>query len=343
MTFTIERVEWKDHGDEVAAVLAKAFPAVPAARYAWLHERNPAGPGAVWLARAPGGRPVGTAALHARRILVDGRPYLAGLATNFAVVPGARGFGPALALQRAVVAACEDGEFDFIYGFPNRAARAVFERTGYSPGRTRRLARLLRSRPYLQRAVPAASIAPLLAGPLDLALQALAPETYRRPLRGTRVETVERFEGWFDRFWLQVREAYPIVGDRDVPYMNWRYVGSPSRRYDVTLLRRGGDVAATAVSYVVGDVVYIAELFALDREAFDGLLAPLLRARRRAGACAVSLILLGDVDFAGRLARYRFFLRDVDRSMVLYVPAASPLRSLVDRVDRATLFEGDIL
>lgn len=343
MSYAIERVEWKDHGDVVSEVLGHSFPDVPATRYAWLHERNPAGPGALWLARAADGRPVGTAALHGRQIVVEGRPYLAGLANNFAVDPAVRGFGPAVALQRAVLAACEAGEFAFIYGFPNRAAKPVFERMAYVPGRTRRLARLLRSRPYLQRSPWApASVAPLLAKPLDLTMRLLSRETYRSA-RGTRLEHVTAFDSTFDAFWARLRRQHAIIADRSAEYMNWRYAQWPTRRYDLAVLRRGDDIIATVVSYVIDDIVYIAELFALDTESFDGLLIPFLRAQRRAGACAVSLILLGDVGFAGRLAKYGFHLRDVERSMMIYVPPSSPLRSWLYHVDRWTLFEGDIL
>jgi hypothetical protein len=281
---------------------------------------------------------VGTAAVHARNIVVDGRVYLAGLATNFAVEREARAFGPAVALQRAVVAACEAGEFAFIYGFPNRAAKSVFERLGYSPGRTRRLARLLRSRPYLERA---GRMATALARPLDVAMRLGARESWSR--RGARLEPVAAFGDDYDRFWSRVRGRHPVVAERDAEFMNWRYVDWPSRRYDLAVLRRGREIAATAVSYVIGDVVYLAELFALDRPALDATLATFLRARRRGGASAVSIILLGDVPWAGRLGTYGFRLRDCERSLMIYVPAGSPLRSLVPRVDRWTLFEGDIL
>jgi Acetyltransferase (GNAT) domain len=340
MSYTVERVDWKEDGDEVCGVLADSFPDVPVARYAWLHEHNPAGTGAVWLARAADGRPVGTAAVHARDVVVDGRTYLAGLATNFAVKPEARAFGPAVALQRAVLASCEAGEFAFIYGFPNRAARGVFERLGYTPGRTRRLARLLRSRPYLERA---GRLATVLAGPVDVAMRMLARESWSRARRGARLERVTVFDGDYDRFWVRVRSRHPVVAERDADFMNWRYVDWPSRRYDLAVLRRGDELAATIVSYVIGDIVYIAELFALDRPALDATLVPFLRAQRRAGASAVSIILLGDTPAAGRLGAYGFRLRDCERSMMIYVPAGSPLRSLVPRVDRWTLFEGDIL
>jgi Acetyltransferase (GNAT) domain len=347
MRYTIERVEWKEGADEICAVLANSFPDVPTTRYAWLHERNPAGAGAVWVARDDGDRPVGTAALHARHVMVDGRRYLAGVATNFAVVPTARAFGPAVALQRAVLAACEAGEFAFVYGFPNSAAKAVFDRMGYSPGSTRRLVRVLRSgpylEPYLERAGRAARVASRLARPLDLAMQLLAPETYHRPSRRTRFEQLDRFDRSFDEFWTRLRGRRAIVGDRDAEYMNWRYACWPTRRYHLTVLRREGDIVASVVSYVIGDVVYVSELFALDPEAFDSLLCRFLRAQRRTGARAVSIIALGDLPFADRLARYGFFQRDVDRSMVIYVPRGSPLRPLLNPVSRFTFFEGDIL
>jgi RimJ/RimL family protein N-acetyltransferase len=343
VTYAIERVRWKEAGGVVGEVLAHSFPDVPATRYAWLHERNPAGPGAVWLARAPDGRPVGTAALHARHVVVEGRIYLAGLATNFAVEPEARAFGPALALQRAVLAACEAGEFAFIYGFPNQAARAIFERLGYRPGPTLRLARLLRSRPYLERAGRAPAVASLLAAPLDLAMRLVARETYHRPPAGARLERLDAFDASFEAFWQRVRARHAIVADRSAEYMNWRYAQWPTRRYDLAALRRGGEIAATLVSYVMDDIVYIAEVHALDAESLDGLLGQFLRAQRRAGFTAVSVIVLGDAGCAGRLARYGFRPREVERALMVYAPARSPLRSCLYRVHRWALFEGDIL
>jgi hypothetical protein len=211
---------------------------------------------------------------------------------------------------------------------------------GYTPGRTRRLARLLRSRPYLERAGRPATV---LAAPLDLAMRLLARESWPRARRAPRLEPMAGFDAAYDRFWVRVRPQHAIVADRDAEYMNWRYAEWPSRHYDLAVLRRGDEIAATIVSYVIGDVVYIAELFALDREAFDATLVAFLRAQRRAGASAVSVILLGDVPCGSRLGAYGFRLRDVERSLMVHVPARAPLRSLVHRVDRWTLFEGDIL
>ena len=50
---------------------------------------------------------------------------------------------------------------------------------------------------------------------------------------------------------------------------------------------------------------------------------------------------LGRVCFAGRLAKYGFAGREVERAMMVYVPPA--LRPALDAVERWCLFEGDIL
>ena len=343
MKHAIQRVEWKDHGDVAGELLRHTFPCSPTARYAWLHEHNPAGSGALWLARAADGRPVGTAAIHARRIIVDRRSYRAGQASDFAVEPAARGFGPAMALQRAVVAACESGEFDFLYGFPNHASKTVFERIGYHLGKTRRLARPLRTRYYLQRSGLMASLARPLATPLDLAIRVVAWETYGSMPRGTRLESLETFDEAFDAFWGRLRTRHAVIADRDRDFMNWRYAQCPTRRYEVAALRRGAEIVATIVWYRIDDVVHVADLLAPDRESFDGLLVAFLRAQRRAGADAVSLILLGAAPFAARLAKYGFFGREVEGAMMVYVPPASPLRGRLEDFDRWGLFEGDVL
>jgi hypothetical protein len=90
----IQRVEWKDEGGVAGELLRHSFPCVPTARYAWLHEHNPAGPGALWLARAADGRPVGTAAIHPRRVIVDDRANRAGQAAHVAGEPAPPGLGP---------------------------------------------------------------------------------------------------------------------------------------------------------------------------------------------------------------------------------------------------------
>jgi hypothetical protein len=102
-------------------------------------------------------------------------------------------------------------------------------------------------------------------------------------------------------------------------------------------------VVARVVWHRIDDLVYVAEMLAADVESFDDLLVAFLRMQRREGACAVSLILLGDGGFAARLAEYGFFLREVERTMMVYIPRASALAGNLARVDRGALFDGDIL
>jgi hypothetical protein len=341
VSYVVERVEWKDEAAAVSALLAQAFPCVPITRYAWLHEMNPAGPGALWLARDAAGRAVGTAAVHRRRILIDGHAHRAGLPADFVVARDVRGFGPALALQRAVLAACENGDFDFLYGFPNRAAKPVFERIGYRVGDSRRLARPLRLSSYLSRGRRWRSLVSVFAGPLDHLLHLLSRETYGAMPRRAHVEPLEHFGPEFDAFWKRARIGHAVIGDRDATYMNWRYGKSPTRRYDVIALRQDAEILATIVSYRIGNVVFVADALARDASAFDAIFAAFLRAQRRAGLDGVSLIAMGDLGVAAGMEKYGFIRREVERTMMVYLPAAAapPLTSL----ERWCLFEGDVL
>jgi hypothetical protein len=264
-----------------------------------------------------------------------------GTAADFAVERAARAFGPALALQQAVAGACESGEFAFLFGFPNRAAKAVFERAGYRLGRARRVARPLSSASYLRRWPALASAGRLLATPLDLAMRLVSRETYRLPGRGPELEPVEDFDESFDAFWMRRQPRHRVVADRDSQYLNWRYGTCPTRRYERAVLRRGRELIGTLVWYRIDDLAYVAEMLAADAASFDALLEAFLHAQRRAGAAAVSLIVLGDAPFAARLATYGFFPRPVERTMMVYVPSPSGLG--LDRAERWCLFEGDIL
>ncbi len=345
MRYTVERVEWKDEKEAVCALLARGFPGTPTVRYAWLHERNPAGPAALWLARDADGRPVGTVAVHPHRVLVGGHLRRVGQPTDFVVDSAARAFGPALALQRAVLPTCVTGEFAFLYGFPNPHARAVFDRLGYRTGAAARLARPLRTRGYLERDRRVGRAARLLAVPIDAALRMVARETYRRLPRGLRLERLHAFDDDFDAFWERVRGRYArtVVADRSSPYMNWRYAECPVRRYEMAALRDGGDICATIVWHRIGRVLHVAELLARDGETFDVMLAAFLRSQRRSPVDAVSATLLGDALVAHRLTHFGFTRRDLDQTVVVHMPTSFGLPPGVSGIDTWALFEGDVL
>jgi hypothetical protein len=174
-------------------------------------------------------------------------------------------------------------------------------------------------------------------------MRLLSRETAAPTRPDVRLEAVEAFDEEFDEFWARIRDRHAVLGDRDHEYMNWRYVGWPTRHYERAVLRRRGSPEAVIIWYRIGDVADIADLHALDRAAAHALLVGFVRAQRQAGAVAVSCIVLGDRRRAGWLARYGFVRRDVERTMVVYVPRGSPLRGRVDHPDRWRLFEGDIL
>jgi GNAT superfamily N-acetyltransferase len=103
------------------------------AKYEKYYENNPLGSPWLFLARdnETGGL-VGMTALFPTTLWVAGAPVPAAIGADFAVDAGHRGFGPAVALQRATVTAVSDHGLSCAYGSPNSSSEPIVGRAGYA-------------------------------------------------------------------------------------------------------------------------------------------------------------------------------------------------------------------
>ena len=113
--------------------LAGNLPGSPGARrFEKYYDRSPFGPPSVFLAREPGSdRAVGMAALLPSRLRVLGKPVAAAVSADFAIDPEYRGFGPALALQRASLKSLPERGMMCAYGCPNPLSEPIVKRVGF--------------------------------------------------------------------------------------------------------------------------------------------------------------------------------------------------------------------
>src|SRR4051794_34818858 len=141
------------------------------------------------------------AAAFPTRLRVFGEVVPGAVPGDFAVDDGHRGFGPSVALQRAVVSALEENGIRCAYGYPNEYAEPIIKRVGYVDlGRLSRFVKVLTSRvvidPYVRSPVRARPLAALSRVGIDPLLSIVSRE--RLPRRhGFRVEQPDRFD---DRF-----------------------------------------------------------------------------------------------------------------------------------------------
>jgi GNAT superfamily N-acetyltransferase len=306
------------------------------ARFAKYYEQNPVGPPSFFLARDEESESfVGMAAAFPTRLRVFGEVVPGAISGDFAVDDGHRGFGPSVALQRAVVSALNENGIRCAYGYPNENAEPIIKRVGYVDlGRLTRFVKVLRSRvvvdTYVRSPALARPLAALSRVGLDPVLSVASRE--RLPRRhGFRVERPDRFDDRFDDVCESMWRQHPITSERTPELLNWKY--AEGGVYTIFALLSGDDrVAAYAVYRVRNGIQHLVDIaFLPSRAVVDALLSELILDARRQGVAVINLLHLGSASLLARRLRLFGFVRRTDASGVrVHVPGDSRLdRALV--------------
>jgi hypothetical protein len=190
-------------------------------RCQWFYEQNPHGRATVHVARElDTGRIVGSGAVIPRQLWLDGQPQKAAVLADFWIHPDHRTLGPALQLQRACLATAE-ATGAAVYDLPQGTMPAVYRRLRLlGDDQLRRYAMPLHLGRIVQRIVPVAPIAAVLAGIGSLALR--VPWA----VRASRCRVVP-FDGRFDATFAPLLARAPAHDEvavvRSPEYLNWRY------------------------------------------------------------------------------------------------------------------------
>lgn len=266
-----------------------------APKYAWFYRQCPFGAPLVRLLHhAPDDAVVGTCAAGPRRMVASGKVLDAGVLVDIAVTPRHRSLGPAMIMQASLIEASLE-RFDLLYGFPNAKSLPVVKRLGYSVlGEMLRQARVLRSRRYLARRLPA-PLATLVAWPVDMAVS-LWLSARRLRAWGVRSEWADRADERMDTLWRSSAPGDTALAVRDAAFLRWRFDACPlvSTRY-LLVSDRGGMLLAWFACEVADGMLHVRDFWSagavhgLPRAYLDVLLA----AAWRGGHAAVSVECLG--------------------------------------------------
>lgn len=273
-----------------------------AAKYDWFYLGCPSGPPLLKrLRHEADGSWVGTCAVGARAMLLQGRPVRAALQADLVVAGGHRSLGPALLLQRSLLESAAS-RFDVLYGFPNSKASALFKRLKWTRiAELVRYTRVLRHRIYLQRRMPRAAAAPLgwLLDAVDRLRQGLRKQC--------DAQWSSRVDPRMDVLWASSHTGAALVTIRDVAYLRWRFDACPlaTTRY-LLLSDKGGALQAWFATEIKGSTLVIRDFWSgsgtrgVERRHLDALVA----AARAAGHDAVSVeIAAAPAQVEGWIAR----------------------------------------
>lgn len=312
------------------------------ARYAKYYEQNPLGAPSFFLARDERSEAwVGMAAAFPTRLRVFGEVVPGAISGDFAVDDGHRGFGPSVALQRAVVSALPENGLRCAYGYPNEYAEPIIKRVGYVDlGRLSRFVKVLRSRIVVDTYVRSPGLARPLAAlsrvAVDPVLSVLSRERLHRRGHGFRVERPDRFDDRFSDVWESTWRQHAITTERTPELLNWKYEkgGAQGGVYTIFALVGSGDrVAAYIVYRVRNGIRHLVDIaFMPSRDVADALLSEFILDAREHAVPAITLLHLGSANLLTRRLRVFGFIRRTDESGVrVYVPGDSRLdRQLVE-------------
>ena len=273
-----------------------------AAKYDWFYLGCPFGQPLLQVMRhEPTATPVGVAAAGPRRMLAGGVELGAGVLVDMAVTAEHRSLGPALMLQKKMMAAGIE-RFDLLYGFPNPKAAPVFKRVGYSElAPLVRYARVLRYAGHLERLMPAAAARPLgwLLDGATRAWQEVAARRGRAPRWHAR--WADRVDPRMDELWARSDHGTEPIAARDLAMLRWRFDEAPLPKTRYLLLSdpSGRELQAWFACEADGSTLHVRDFWSVDGAQGVGqsFIAALLQAARTAGHSSVS------VEYAGPVHR----------------------------------------
>lgn len=315
-------------------------------RFEWLYDDNPAGRTTTWLAVSPkSGEVAGGNSLYARRLYVNGTPVLMGIAADFAIHAPHRVFGPALQMQREIVAQSAGCGYALNFAYPNASGDAVFIRAGYRVlGSSIRYLKLLNIRHKVAGSSPLKSIARAAAMLCDVFLNACDAARLAAAGRKYQTEVATSADGRFDALWESVRNSYVIIGEKSSSYLNWRYTACNGQKCAYyCLVDKNTKVLKGYIVYSrMNGIAYVQEALAVkDPGVFRHLLLSFSMSMRADSANVILLSFLGDPDFVKLLYWSGFIKRESERNCLLFVHQKDIEKQVFSRKNWF-LFEGEM-
>lgn len=343
--YSISMADLKKNKEDILALWERNFTQVPENRYPWIYEENPAGPAACWIAKdLTNNEVVGETALFPRRISINGKICIVGIAGDFAVDKEHRGLGPAMPLQKAAISHCRDKNFFLLYGFPNKKSASILLRAGYKRlGDVFRMTKPLRSQYHLKKHFDAPVLTRALSKPIDFAIRLITKNQYKNNTRYT-FEVPSLFDERFDDLWKRASTRFAIIGERSSSYLNWRYKRSPYNAYSIfALISNGGNSLLGFIVYQTAqNKTNIVDLLSLDLEkTFDSLMSEFINFSSRISVDSISICYAGSQAFVKKITEYGFSIRDRDEKIVIYTQADAPLHDFLSQEDNWYLMQGD--
>jgi hypothetical protein len=306
--------------------------AVPDHRFDWLYLGNPFGKARVWLIQDTQTRRFfGTSAVLPRQMWVNGQIAQCYVMADFSIDQEYRALGPAIKLNKAALAAIQEGPVRFGYDFPSQSMAKVHEWSKCKPlGSLVRYVRPMKSRAVLEKKLGSGIHVQVLSAGADHLLKLFKPrigsgyDVDHHPLSGFFFDS--SFEGLDNR----VGPTFAICGRRSPDYLQWRYGQNPLHQFFNIQIRYRQDLAGFCVYTIDGQGrMQIFDLYAdQNREVQNSLLAAVIQVAQEKGTGTVEMSFLEGNPWEPVMKKSYFFRRDADHQVFAFTNHTSSLSTI---------------
>lgn len=320
MNYTITRADIKRDKDQIIALWKRNFTDIPEERYEWIYENNPAGSAICLIAKDPIGSIIGAASIFPRKLFLDNHFILAGIAGDFVIDKEHRGFGPAIALQKAIISKAREEGFEILYGIPNNKSEAVLLRVGYRKlGNIIRMTKPLKSEYYIKRYINIPGITHIISKVTDFALKpSIGKKSYLKSdyFKSKIISSIDKN---FDEFWEVAKVQWHFIGVRDSSYLKWRFFKSPNNNHQFFVLSENdnGKIVGYILYHIANNKIYIDDILAF-KECYDFLISEFICFQNRRNFDSISISFLEDAFLLGKFKQFGFSERDRDNKVIIY-------------------------
>lgn len=318
-------------------------------RFDWLYKENPCGPAKTWLAVDNyNNEIIGCASLYPKQIYVKGRVLKIGIAVDFVLSKQYRVFGPALKMQKTLVAMRHQAGFEFIFGFPNKSSSGVFTHAGYkSIGQISHFAKILNVDYKINEHIKISVIANLISIFLNFVLYLLDLKFLIEKPVNLISEELAVPDDRFDVLWNKVKANYNITGEKTSVYLKWRYARCPllSYRFFCLCEKKNNELLGYLVYGITDNMATIYESCYLhDNNTFHYLMLEFLKRMRRGKAHSIILPYLGGGSLKDRLKKFNFINRNNKRNFMVFIDEDNFPQIQKEFLDQNnwSLFDGEV-
>lgn len=336
MSYSIFKADLLKDKQSIINFWKSNFPTWAEEKYDWFYQSNPNGPAVCWLIKdSTQNKVVGCTVIFPRKYLNKNKFLRAGITGDFGVDKNHRILGPAIKLQKSVIASCDEDDFYFLYGYPNRNSEPVQKRAGFQAvGSSIRLVKPLLLQRYVSGHVKSAFLSKIFSKVIDNALKFISRETYLLNNKKYQFSQLPVIDERFDALWRETSTDYTLIGERTSEFLNWRFINCPHRKYRIVALeeKNSKKILGYIIYYQKGNTINIADIFTVkSKKVLENLLSNFITFLRKEKVETIEISYFGNKQIIKVLKSFRFSERDYTRKIVLYInPKLSSVPGILD-------------